>query len=552
MFSDLIRSGLEENPAIFEKITGIIIKAYNEERYPESQQNLKLAFIFVKESGLFNSVFFPRLIESIIARLQPIVDKLFEKDLKEYLIEASQLVKDEMNEIYDLSSLRELKLRLDKLIFTSKFPQIVKTGLPLLVQNKDSESIRSCVELARDTDQINEFVRRLSHVFEAEADCFKLDNPIARILDLHKTMLDFNEAANFSQDHVKKIRIAFEKGFNSSPDVAARLYALEINNQFIHKRVITDDEMTNLLDVFKMLACKDVFASYHAYLLAKRVLLMKEHTMNHDQKFIGQLKVLCGPEYTKSFSSIFDDLSTSVGIMADLRRSEQIPQWFSCVLFSTESWPGINPTEAQFPKMVQPYLQLFEKAGKEGKKVQHSLQLTRVKLQCKGIKGIKTIKCNGFYAIYLLAFNEFPALTQLQLSKYIKLDIKQIEEITETLKRKKSGNLILLVHQLLRVNPEAEVQNGELNIAFSFPPISHQDDDKTKNAIMQDRDTQVDALVVRLLKQEKSLDRDELKAMLKDNLKFRMDDELFDKRLNSLNKRQFIKLDQSGCVNYLA
>ena len=250
--------------------------------------------------------------------------------------------------------------------------------------------------------------------------------------------------------------------FPLSPDIAARLFALEINNQFIKKPEISKDDMADLIDVFKMLACKDVFASYHAYLLGKRVLLMKEHTMNHDQEFIGYLKDLCGPEYVKSFKSVFEDLNSSLQIMKELRKKNEIPPWLSCVLFSNETWPGIEPSPAAFPKIVQPYLQLFEKSVKKGHKVQHSLQLTRVKLEVKGVKGIKVIKCNGFYAVYLLAFNEIPSLTQPQLAKFTKLDVKQVEEITENLKRKKSGSLIILVHQLLRVNPDAELPNEEL------------------------------------------------------------------------------------------
>ena len=556
VFNEMILHSLELNPTVFQKVADIIITAYNENRSPEMHENIKLAFTFAIESGLFDSVFFPQFISSVIERLQPLVDEAFTKDLSQYLVEAGDLVNKEMTEVAPYISpaaLRKLKSELDKLIFTSKFKQIVTNGLPLLVKTKDSDSIKICVDLARDTDQINEFVRRLSHVFEAEADCFKLDNPIERVLDIHSTMLKFNEAARFSPDHVKKIRISFEKGFNSSPDVAARLFALEINKKFIDYREISAKELDNLLDLFKMLACKDVFSSYHAYLLAKRVLLMKEHTIKMDQNFITHLKVLCGPEYTKTFSSIFEDLNISVTMMNELRAEQKIPPWFTWVLFSHESWPDINQNSAEIPLDVRQYTTICEaKALKEKKKVMHCLQLSRVKLSVAGVKGIHTIKCNGLYAAYLLAFNGHQSLPQSKIAKITKLDSADIEEITETLKRKKSGPLVYYAHQIVKINPEASVNNGELNIAFSFPAISHQDDTKTKNAIMQDRDTQVDALVVRLLKQEKSLDREDLKTMLKDNLKFRMDDELFDKRLNSLNKRQFIKLDQSGCVNYLA
>lgn len=554
-FEDVIKTNLESTLPEFDRVCDIIIKEYNNNRTPENFGTEKLAFNFVKDSGLFDEVFLPKLIQSVVDRIRDQVDAAFEGPLHEYLSQAVSLVQSEINDAEPFispSSLRKLQRELYNLIFTSKFQQIVKVGLPVIVKEKNADSIKICVNLAKETDKINEFVRRLSHVFEAEADCFNLENPIAHILDLHRTMIMFNEAAQFSPEHIKTIRSSFDKGFNNLPDVAARLLAIEVNREFITGQV-SDETLEHLLDVFKILSYKDVFVSYHAYFLAKRILLMKKHTVDDDLKFMDNLRVLCGPEYTKPLRMMFEGLKQSLEVMDALRSEKSIPKWFSCVMFSQESWPGIEPCDAIIPSQVLPHLQAFEnKAVAEKKKrIMHSLQLTRVKLEVKGVKGIKTIKCNGLYASYLLAFNDVPSMLVSQISKATKIDQKDVEEMTEILKRKRAGNLILLVHQMVRINPEASVESGALNIAFSFPPISQKDDEHTKNAIMQNRDNQIDAMVVRILKFEKSLDREDLKLRLKDALKFRMDDEMYEKRLNSLNKRQFIKLDASGCVNYI-
>jgi len=556
VFKAQINEYYSKNNQVYEQLTSIVIDCFQNN---EIDEDLRNSFKFAQFCCLFDTYFVPNLYRSITEQLEPVFNTLFEQELSDYLREAIKIQKEQLDHVSKLvpsASLRTLQNLLNRIIFSSKFDQIIKNGLPTLVKNQDARSLALCVSFAKETDTITLFVKKLSFIFESSsADCFKHEDPIMRVLNLHQTMVLFNESAKFSNDDIRIIRVAFEKGFNSSPDVAARLLAVEINKQFISMRVIDQNMLFHLLSIFKMLFCKDVFARYHAHLLAKRVLLLQGHTISVDQEFLKELVVLCGPDYTKPFKLIFDDLAQSQAIMKKFRDDHNPPKWFKCLMFSRETWPSIEPVPHVLPKeihlMMSHYISTaISLCGK--RKIQYSPVLTRVKLTVKGVQGIREIKCSGLVAVYLLLFNIEKSISLQQIASSIKVDLNEIESITDILQSNKGGNLVMLLHHhKVRINPEANIDGGCLNIPFILPQLSQQDDDKTKNAILQTRDSQIDAAIVLLLKKEKSLEKEDIRMRIKDSLKFIMDDELFENRLHSLHVKTLIKVDASGKVNYI-
>lgn len=561
IFIECLNKVFENNIDIYKKVLEMAIKAYNDTRLEEDKSTLFMTFQFLKSvKSLYEEIFVPSFIDVVSNYLQPIIDGLFHNKLSEYLSKAIEIKNSEMDLAKPLitqNTLRKLNTQMNKIIFSNKLEKIFdNNGLKLFIKEKDIESVDICANLARDTDTINSFARELSFEFEAEAeDCYKLNNPIRGIIELHNALIAFCKKS-FSQNHQKILRNAFEKGFNTSLDTASRLLAEEIHHEFISRSVITQDVIDELIAVFRMLSNKDSFEAYHHLLLSRRILMMKAHIVKADEIFLAELRKQCGPEYTKRFDSLFEDLKQSVIVLDEFKKTRNVPAFFKALILSNDTWPNFVPSFARVPNEIELIINefnIFIRNYHGKKKIQWNLRFTRVKLQANSIGTLKEVKCNGIYAIFLLSFRYGNSFTIDQISNITSLSKEEIEESINVFRHKKVGKLVLFSNGKISLNYNVEPKDGIINTSFSFPSLPKKDNnDDQKFFILQNRNHQVDAAVMLILKKERSMEKSDLKLKVKEMLNFRLEDDLYEKRLQSLAKNIYLKLDQSGRVHYLA
>jgi hypothetical protein len=154
-------------------------------------------------------------------------------------------------------------------------------------------------------------------------------------------------------------------------------------------------------------------------------------------------------------------------------------------------------------------------------------------------------------ASVLLLLGKFEVLSGRELIEKLIMDPKELEEVMKVLKSRRSGRLVLFVHQKFRINYEAGIEGEVVNLPFGFPTLPAPAEDKTKSTILLDRGFQVDGAAMTVMKQERSMEKVELKQRVKDILNFRLEEELFEKRLSHLAQNLYLKVDPSGRVHYL-
>ena len=557
VFHESLASVFESNVELFKKLSKIIVDAYSEARETRDISVVEQSFRFAGKNTLFDKIFLPTLFHSIRDYLDPILVEYFNHPLHDYLQKAIELKEEEKKLIKPLVShnaLEKLERKINKLIFfnNDRFRQICSKGLAPLIQQKDSASVKICTDLARSTDTITQFTRELSFEFEAEAEkCFKTENPIKAILKLYLSLAEFDDF--FNTDHARVLRSNFEKGFNTSPDTAARFLAEEVHREFLSKDT-TDEKIDQLVAVFRMLASKDVFGVAHHILLSRRILMMKRHIVDADEKFIDALREQCGPEYTKNFDTVFEDLHRSLETFSSFSKERNPPPYFHAIVMSKNSYKTESPVPIiplpEIKSLLDGYSEYFREAhGK--RKLEWNFKFTRVSLNAINLPGVKTIQCSGVYATLLMMLNNHHVLSPEELKKVGFTD-ELIEESIKMLKCKKCGRLILVMHNKIRINPEAEAhKDGLISIPFIFPGVPKTDNDTQKSAILSNREQQFDAAVMRVMKVQRSMEKNDLKHTVREMLNFRLEDELFEKRLSSLSKSLYLKLDPSGRVHYL-
>jgi hypothetical protein len=490
----------------FRETAKVILEAYATAREDGDVRHLIPAFQFLRESGLFEDQFVPMFTESVVSYFVPILDEAFQKTLAEYLETAVEIEESEQRLaavlITDYAK-TELTKALNDRIFKSRLTEICERGLGVLIEEHDTKSVDLCAKFARATDTIVSFTREFSFEFGSVVDsCFKKLNPIVEVMKLHRALTDFCQKS-FSPQHARFLRMAFEKGFNSSPDLAARLLAEQIHSEFVNNRKVNRQTFEQLISVFRMVNAKDVFEAYHHLLLSRRILMLKNHIVNADRTFLQELTKQCGPEYVKRFNTIFEDLDSSLDILKKFKQSVRCLDTFHALVLSREAWPSIEPRKAAPPQMVEGFLTTFtEFYGTQAstKKLQWSLDFSRVKLQVKNAKPLREVKSNGVIAIVLLTFNVALMQTAAEIAHRKHLDISLVEEVMKLLQSKKSGRLVVFMHHKYRVNYDVTASDGVVSIPFSFPTLP-KTDDTAKASLELNRGNQIDAVSMIVMKQ---------------------------------------------------
>jgi hypothetical protein len=149
-----------------------------------------------------------------------------------------------------------------------------------------------------------------------------------------------------------------------------------------------------------------------------------------------------------------------------------------------------------------------------------------------------------------LVFNQTTAVTAAEVAAHTGLTAAEVEAVCSQLLSRRSGPLLAFMRGRYRVNPEAVVPGGVVSVPLAFPGLPANDDGR-KSAVDSNRERQVEAAIMVVMKRDRSLEKGDLRQRVKELLQFRMDDELFENRLAHLAQHLYLKLDSSGHVHYL-
>jgi hypothetical protein len=394
------------------------------------------------------------------------------------------------------------------------------------------------------TDSLHNFTRQIAFIFEGlTVDAMNSEEPIREVLRYHKILLAF-EKEIFSPSEIKAVTISFEKGLNTDQDKAAKLLAHEIDESFrTHPSPFDEFLLKQFISLFRMIISKDVFKHFHLNLLIQRVILKKNHILILDQNFVSALTDQCGPEYTSSFNSIFDDIATSIKVLKQFQSEKSVPPFFSIIVLSKIVWE--NPEPKIFPHSTITNLNnqfsLFYRNQVGNRILEFNLSLTRASLELALTNGPLQIRCCGLYATLFLFIDTLDPISINSISSTTGIPAPHVEKMIHFLASPNCGRLLSVYGNKIRLNFEANLPEPFLKTPFTFPEIVISKELKTKNNTAHDRGSQFDA-VMKILKQEKSLTKKHLENAVKDVVTF---------RLPRLEVRGFIKIDPSGHIHYL-
>ncbi|KAI8363503.1 cullin-4B [Mortierella sp. GBAus27b] len=402
------------------------------------------------------------------------------------------------------------------------------------------------VDPARDESMVDELLKFKQGIDEVVSNCFQS-----------------------SELFLNVVKECFESFINSRQNKPAELVAKYLDLRLRSgSKDLSDVELESTLDkvlvLFRYIQGKDVFEAFYKRDLAKRLLLNKSASFDAEKSMLSKLKAECGSGFTTKLEGMFKDMDTSKDIMVNFKVSaskmhSKIGNLELNVNVLTQGhWPTYPPAEANIPSQISECQEVFKEfylSKHKGRRLmwQNSLGHSVVKAYFNS-QGTKELQLSLFQAIVLLLFND-AGDTHLSYKDIKQLSNIESKELNRTLQSLACGKYrVLMKHP--RSKDVSETDEFSFNKDFSAPLTrikinaiqlkeTQEENASTNERIFQDRQFQVDAAIVRIMKTRKQLSHTLLISELFDQLKFPIKPADLKKRIESLIDRDYLERDKN-------
>uniref|UniRef100_A0A8C6TRH5 Cullin-4A n=1 Tax=Neogobius melanostomus TaxID=47308 RepID=A0A8C6TRH5_9GOBI len=396
--------------------------------------------------------------------------------------------------------------------------------------------------------------------------------------DMVQELLDFkdkmdNVAHNcfaHNEGFINAMKEAFETFINKRPNKPAELIAKYVDSKLrAGNKEATEEELERILDkimiIFRFIHGKDVFEAFYKKDLAKRLLVGKSASVDAEKSMLSKLKHECGAAFTSKLEGMFKDMELSKDIMIQFKQYMQNQSDPSNIeltvnILTMGYWPSYTPMEVHLPtEMVklQEVFKLFYLGKHSGRKLQWQPTLGHAVLKAEFKEGKKEVQVSLFQTLVLLMFNEG--------EEFSIEEIRTASGIEEGELRRTLQSLACGKARVLNKTPRGkDVEDGDrfnFNMDFKHKLFrikinqiqmkeTVEEQVSTTERVFQDRQYQIDAAVVRIMKMRKTLSHNLLVSELYNQLKFPVKPGDLKKRIESLIDRDYMERDKETPNQY--
>ncbi|KHN74086.1 Cullin-4B [Toxocara canis] len=381
-----------------------------------------------------------------------------------------------------------------------------------------------------------------------------------------------------NEKFVQAEKDAFDYFINTRANKPAELVAKYLDSKLRSgNKESTDEELENLMDevivIFRFIQGKDVFEAFYKKDLAKRLLLGRSASVDAEKSMLSKLKQECGAGFTTKLEGMFKDMELSKDLAVAFKqyldhggpdRALQHSDGhieFSVNVLTMGHWPSYEPMDVVIPPYLAEYQELFKRfylSKHSGRKLQwqHSLAQVLLRAHFKPTV-VKELQVSMFQALVLLLFNEKTEWAVEEISNATKIETNELERTLQSLA---CGKLRVLLKtprgkdikpkDRLTFNEECNDRLYRIRICQVQMKETAEEHSQTEEQIFQDRQYQIDAAIVRIMKTRKSLAHQLLISELFKQLRFSVKPIDLKKRIESLIEREYMCRDKDDCNTY--
>uniref|UniRef100_A0A3P8ZAJ8 Cullin-4A n=1 Tax=Esox lucius TaxID=8010 RepID=A0A3P8ZAJ8_ESOLU len=503
-----------------------------------------------------------------------------ERDVPEYLHHVARRLEEENDRVIsylDQSTQKPLISNVEKQLLGEHMAAILQKGLSILLDGNRVTELALLYQLFSKVkgglptllqhwrDYIKSFGGEIVGTPEKDKDM------VQDLLDFKDKMDNVTQGCfNRNESFINAMKEAFEAFINKRPNKPAELIAKYVDSKLrAGNKEATEEELERILDkimiIFRFIHGKDVFEAFYKKDLAKRLLVGKSASVDAEKSMLSKLKHECGAAFTSKLEGMFKDMELSKDVMIQFKQytqnqSEPSQIELTVNILTMGYWPTYTPMEVHLPpEMVklQEVFKLFYLGKHSGRKLQWQPTLGHAVLRTEFKEGKKELQVSLFQTLVLLMFNE--------AEEFSVEEIKSATGIEEGELRRTLQSLACGKARVLNKNPRGkDVEDGDrfnFNNEFRHKLFrikinqiqmkeTVEEQVSTTERVFQDRQYQIDAAVVRIMKMRKTLSHNLLVSELYNQLKFPVKPGDLKKRIESLIDRDYMERDKESPNQY--
>ncbi|CAN1302286.1 CUL4 [Linum perenne] len=506
----------------------------------------------------------------------------------------------------DASTRKPLIATAERQLLERHISAILDKGFTMLMDGHRIEDLQRMYSLFLRVNALESLRQALSSYVRRTGQGIVMDEEKDK--DMVPSLLEFKasldtileESFGKNEAFCNTIKEAFEHLINLRQNRPAELIAKFLDEKLrAGNKGTSEEELEGTLDkvlvLFRFIQGKDVFEAFYKKDLAKRLLLGKSASIDAEKSMISKLKTECGSQFTNKLEGMFKRLTcshdnvkqiTSKAIcdpllnLQDIELSKEINESFkqssqartklpsgiemSVHVLTTGYWPTYPPMDVRLPHELNVYQDIFKEfylSKHSGRRLMWQNSLGHCVLKAEFPKGKKELAVSLFQTVVLMLFNDAQKLSFEDIKDATGIEDKELRRTLQSLACGK-------VRVLLKMPKGRDVEDGDsfaFNDGFTAPLYrikvnaiqmkeTVEENTSTTERVFQDRQYQVDAAIVRIMKTRKVLSHTLLITELFQQLKFPIKPADLKKRIESLIDREYLERDKNNpqIYNYLA
>ncbi|XP_055803011.1 cullin-4-like [Solanum dulcamara] len=481
----------------------------------------------------------------------------------------------------DASTRKPLIATAERQLLERHISAILDKGFMMLMDGKRIEDLRRMYSLFPRVEALESLKQTLSSYIRRNGQSIVHDDEKDK--DMVSSLLEFKSSVDtiweesFSKNEAfgSTIKDAFGHLINVCENRPAELIAKFLDEKLrAGNKGTTEEELEGILDkvlvLFRFIQGKDVFEAFYKKDLAKRLLLGKSASIDAEKSMISKLKTECGSQFTNKLEGMFKDIELSKEINESFKQSSQarkkLPTGIemSVHVLTTGYWPTYPPMDVRLPHELNIYQDIFKEfylSKYSGRRLMWQNSLGHCVLKAEFPKGKKELAVSLFQAVVLMLFNDAEKLSFQDILEATRIEDKELRRTLQSLACGK-------VRVLQKIPKGRDVEDDDIfvfNDQFTTPLYrikvnaiqmkeTVEENTNTTERVFQDRQYQVDAAIVRIMKTRKVLSHTLLITELFQQLKFPIKPADLKKRIESLIEREYLERDKNNpqVYNYLA
>ncbi|XP_046853784.1 cullin-4A-like [Xenia sp. Carnegie-2017] len=576
----LFRMHIVDNQIVEERTIEGLLSLIEQERNGDAVDRILLKSLLrmLSDLQMYHSSFEKRFIKATDILYAAEGDRLMlETEVPEYLEHVRRRLQEENERLLyylDHSTKKQLIPCVEKQLLGKHSQNILQKGFEKLMDGSRMKYLTLIYQLfgriRKGLEDIcvafSNYIKRCGLEIVVTEDPEKDKTMVQDLLDFKEKLDKIIKESFLEHEKFKNaMKDSFENFINKRPNKPAELIAKFIDIKLrVGNKESTEDELEKLLDrimvLFRYIQGKDVFEAFYKKDLAKRLLVGKSASVDAEKSMLSKLKQECGALFTIKLEGMFRDMELSKDVMVQFKQhlqNQHLPSNIDMVvnILTFGFWPTYTPVEINLPTEMLRYQETFKKfylAKHSGRKLLWQNTLGHCVLKTEFSKGnTKELQVSLFQALVLLLFNDRINIPYEDIRNETRIEDGELRRTLQSLACGKA--------RVIQKSPKGKDIGEDDTFAFNFD-FKHklfrikinqiqmketpEENINTTERVFQDRQYQIDAALVRIMKTRKVLSHNLLVAEVYNQLKFPVKPTDLKKRIESLIERDYMERDK--------